>query len=129
MQLIDPLNEDHRCVILLAVLEHGANLPNETIEIEYNVLRRKTCEDCVLDLLVNFLREFLYFVIGTANQCDNVVENGIELSALEYLLSVALRDVEDGVAGRHRHLRVLVNLKALRDWRNHLIQELRDGLV
>ena len=37
MQLVDPLYKDHWRVVLLTVLEHGAHLANEAIEIEDHV--------------------------------------------------------------------------------------------
>ena len=57
------------------------------------------------------------------DQSDDVVENRVELATLQDFLSVALGDVEDGVAGGNLDLGVLVD-EAVRDRSNHIIQKL-----
>ena len=129
MQLIDPLDEDHWCVILLTVLEHRTNLADEAIKVKDHVLGRQAREHCILDLLVDLLGELLDFVIRASNQSDDVVEDRVELSALEDVRAVALGYIEYGVTCGDGDLWVLVNLQALCDWSNHVFEELGNGLL
>ena len=64
-----------------------------------------------------------------ADQRDDVVKNGVELATLQDFLPVALRDVEDGIACCHGHLWVLIDLQALGDWCDHLVEELHNRLM
>lgn len=104
-------------------------MPDEAVQVEYDILRRKTSKDCVLDLLIDFLRELLHFIVRAPDQCDYIVENRVELAALEDFLTVALCNVEDGVTGSDRYFGVLVYLQALRDRRNDVVEELDHDLA
>ena len=101
----------------------------------WDLLCGEAGEDGVLDLLVHLLCELLHFIklpiiwTAAADQRDNVVENGIELSILQHLFSVALGDVEDGVAGSDLHFRILVWLQTVHDGQDHGVEELNYGLV
>ena len=129
MQLVDPLDEDHRSVVLLTVLEHGADLADEAIKVKHHVLGREAGEDGVLDLLVDLFGELLDLVVRASDQSDDVIEDSVELTALKDFFAVALGYIENGVARGYRDLWVLVNLQTLSDRRDHVFEELANGFL
>ena len=104
-------------------------MSDKAIKVKYDVLGGKTCKDRVLDLLIDFFGEFFDLVVWTADQRDDIVEDRVKLSALEHLLAIAFRDIENGIAGGDGDLRVLIDLQALRDRCDHLVEELDDSFV
>ena len=129
MQLVYPLNQDHGCVIILAILEHIADLSDEPIKVKHYILGGEACKDCILDLLIDFLGIVAHLSIRTPNQCYYIRENRVKVSILEHFLTVALDYVKDCVAGSNRNFCVLVLLQAHFDRIKHVSEELNDGFV
>ena len=94
-----------------------------------HLLGREAGENCILDLLVHFLRIVPHLITVAANERDDVGKNGVEVPRFEYFLAEALSDVKDGIARGHQHFRVLVDLKTLHDRLEDLVQELGHGLL
>jgi len=99
VQLVNPLDQNHGRVVVLADLELLADGIDELIQVKHHIFGGKARENGVLDLVINLLGELPDFGRGRTDQRNDVVEDLLEVLIPEHRLPVVLEDVEDGVAG------------------------------
>ena len=98
MKLINPLNQNHWCIVVLAVLKLMADRDDEPVQIKHHILGRQTCKDCVLDLLIHLHGEPLNILNRAADEIDRARENSVEELVFQNFFSVILDYIVDGIA-------------------------------
>lgn len=102
--MLNPVNQDHRSVIVFGFLKFLAHQLDKIIQLERNILGIKALVDCFLDSAIGDVRILAHFCVGAACQQNYAVEDVLEVSVLQDCFPICLQNVADSLAGHCLHL-------------------------